>query len=49
MAGARSVTSVMLTGQDSAAQHCQVENTDLAVELILDWLKFLEGSDKTPE
>ncbi|MEP0203638.1 MAG: alpha/beta fold hydrolase [Halioglobus sp.] len=46
MTGARSVTSVMMTGKDSAAQHCQVGNTSLAVNQILDWLKLLEVRDK---
>jgi len=45
MTGARSVTSVMLTSQDSAAQHCQVGNTNLAVSQILDWLSFLQTRD----
>ncbi|MEP6390303.1 MAG: alpha/beta fold hydrolase [Halioglobus sp.] len=46
MTGARSVTSVMMTGEDSAAQHCQVGNTSLAVNQIIDWLKLLEVRDK---
>jgi len=49
MTGARSVTTLMLTSQDSAAQHCQVGNTALAVTQILDWLKFLENRDKSGE
>jgi len=49
MTGARSVTSVMLSNQDSAAQHCQVGNTALAVQQILDWLNFLEVRDKLGE
>lgn len=49
MTGARSVTSVMMTSEDSAAQHCQVGNTALAVKQILDWLKFLEVRDKLAE
>ena len=42
---ARSVTSIMFTARDDAAQHCQVGNTTLAVEQILDWLSFLEKRD----
>lgn len=42
---ARSVTSIMFTAKDDAAQHCQVGNTELAVEKILEWLTSLEKRD----
>lgn len=45
MTQARSVTSIMLTVKDDAAQHCQVGNTELAVKLILDWLDNLANRD----
>tara|TARA_R110002072_G_scaffold46082_1_gene127821 strand:- start:669 stop:1817 length:1149 start_codon:yes stop_codon:yes gene_type:complete len=45
MSQARSVTSVMLSAQDQAAQHCLVGNTTLALDQILNWLNFLENRD----
>lgn len=46
MTNARSVSTLMLTKSDHAAQHCQVGNTALGVTLILDWLDTLSRRDK---
>ena len=47
MVQARSVTSVMLSAQDEAAEHCQVGNPGLAVAQIVDWLGGLAKRDNS--
>lgn len=42
MTGARSVTTMMLSEKEAAAQHCQVGNPQLGVQIILEWLSSLE-------
>jgi pimeloyl-ACP methyl ester carboxylesterase len=46
MVQARSVTSVMMSAKDEAAEHCQVGNPGLAVTQIIDWLGSLARRDK---
>ena len=47
MVHARSVTSVMMSAKDEAAEHCQVGNPGLAVTQIIDWLGSLARRDKS--
>ena len=42
MNNARSVTTMMLSNQDHAAQHCQVGNSFLPIRLILEWMSSLD-------
>lgn len=42
LTNARSVESRLFTEQEQAHQHCQVGNTKLALDVMLDWMERVE-------
>ncbi|MBU4535639.1 MAG: hypothetical protein KKF16_07425 [Euryarchaeota archaeon] len=39
LVNARSITNRVFTTEDQAQNHCQIRNTKLALDTMLEWLK----------